>query len=329
MRLRRADPSAPGYRRRRSGRGFSYRDQDGRPIDDPEVIERLRSLVIPPAWADVWISPDPRGHIQATGIDAAGRKQYLYHPAWRARRDDAKFDHVLAVAERLPRLRRRIHRDLRGRGLSRQRVLAAVIALLDLGMFRVGGDEYATGEDATFGLATLRPEHVRGRSGCVVLRFPAKGGIEEAREVADEAVCAVLRDLRRRRKDVERLFGYWAGGSWHDVRAGEINEYLREVTGCELTAKDFRTWHATVVAAMELAGAGWHESETKRKRVVAAAMRAAAELLGDTPTVARKSYVDPRVVDRYQEGQVAQVRAGASQQALERAVLDLLSDPSG
>jgi DNA topoisomerase IB len=324
--LRRADPSGPGYGRRRRGRGFGYVDESGSPITDVSELRRIRDLVIPPAWKDVWISPDPRGHIQATGVDAAGRKQYLYHPQWRVKRDEAKFDHVLDVARRLPALRKRVDADLAGKGLGRERVLAAVASLLDMGMFRVGGDTYATGDDPTYGVSTLRPEHVRGSRGCVVLEFPAKGGVELTRQVTDAHVCGVLRELRRRRREQERLFAYRDGGRWRDVRADEVNEYLRDVSGTDMSAKDFRTWHGTVTAAIELAAAGPQRSATGRRRVVAGVMRAVAELLGNTPTVARTSYVDPRVVDLYRDGTVVPVGNDASRDQVEKAVLDLLGD---
>jgi DNA topoisomerase IB len=329
MRLRRTDLRKPGYSRRRAGKGFSYRDTDGSPLRDPEALERIRALVIPPAWRDVWICTDPRGHIQATGVDAAGRKQYLYHRIWRSTRDEAKFDHALEVAEKLPELRERLCADLSARGLSRQRVLAAIVRLLDMGMFRVGSDQYAQREeDPSFGLSTLRPEHVRTQGGCVVLEFTGKGGIEHANSVDDGEVCQVLRDLRRRRARENRLFAYWdtAARRWRDVRADEINEYLREATGEQMTAKDFRTGHGTVKAAEQLAAEGPHESKTKRKKAVSSAMKEVAELLGNTPTVARASYVDPRVIDLYHEGKVADVEPGEPREKAEEEVLELLTD---
>jgi DNA topoisomerase-1 len=329
VRLRRSDLRKPGYTRRRAGNGFTYRDVDGSRLRDPEALDRIRALVIPPAWQEVWICTDPRGHIQATGIDAAGRKQYLYHRVWRSTQDEAKFDHALEVAEKLPELRKRLCGDLSGRGLTRQRVLAAIVRLLDMGMFRVGNDQYAQREeDPSFGLSTLRPDHVRTRGGCVVLEFPGKGGVERATSVDDGEVCQVLRDLRRRRRDADRLFAYWdpAGRRWREVRADEINEYLREVTGEQMSAKDFRTWHGTVKAAEELAAEGPHESKTKRKKAVSSAMKEVADMLGNTPTVARASYVDPRVIDLYHDGKVADVEPGEQREKTEEEVLELLTD---
>ncbi|MEV6815737.1 DNA topoisomerase IB [Micromonospora sp. NPDC051296] len=324
MRLRRSDPGRPGYERRRRGPGWSFLDPRGEPVRDRDELARLRALVIPPAWREVWISPYPNGHIQATGVDAAGRKQYLYHPVWRQRRDEAKFDHVLEVARRLPVLRERVGQDLAGRGLRRERVLATVTRLLDMGTFRVGSDQYAAGDDPTFGVATLRPEHARSRQGCVVFEFPAKGGVEQVRLVSDPELCQVLTNLRRRRRAADRLFGYWDGRDWRDVRADEVNEYLREASGGEMTAKDFRTWHATVRAATELAVLGSPRSVTARRRAVVAVMRQVADLLGNTPTVARASYVDPRVVDLFHDGVVAPVAGDISREQAERAVLTLL-----
>lgn len=293
---------------------------------DPDVLARLRELVIPPAWQDVWIAPHPNGHIQAIGIDAAGRKQYIYHPRWREKQDEAKFDRVLEVARRLPALRERVGRDLDGPGLGRDRVLATVARLLDMGMFRVGSDQYAAGDDPTYGVATLRPEHARSRGGCVVLVFPAKGGIEQVRRIEDPELCQVLSNLRRRRRRAERLFGYWDGREWRDVRSDEVNGYLRDASGGEMTAKDFRTWHATVLAATELATAGPARSVTARRKAVVAVMRAVAELLGNTPTVARASYVDPRVVDLYHDGVVASVDPQAPREEAEQVVLKLLDE---
>jgi DNA topoisomerase-1 len=329
MRLRRSDLTRPGYGRRRAGKGFSYLDTDGSPLKDAAAVERIKALVIPPAWKDVWISPDERGHIQATGFDAAARKQYLYHPVWRATRDEAKFDHALEVAEHLPEMRSKLCGDLSSRGLTQARVLAAIVRLLDMGMFRVGSDQYAQREeDPSFGLSTLRPEHVRTRGGCVVLEFTGKSGIEHTTPVEDGEVCQVLRDLKRRRKGETRLFAYWnpATRGWREVRADEINEYLRAITGEQMSAKDFRTWHGTVKAAEELAAVGPQPTEAKRKKAVSHAMKEVAEMLGNTPTVARASYVDPRVIELYHEGKVADVAPDDTHEEAEEEVLELLTE---
>ena len=322
MRLRRSDPTAPGYRRR----GRRHLDVDGRPLTDPAALARIRELVIPPAWRDVWICPDPRGHIQAVGTDAAGRRQYLYHDAWRREREKAKFDHVLSVAQRLPRLRKRLARDLAGERPTRERVLAAVVRLIDLGLFRVGNDEYAKGEDATFGVTTLLPEHVRITRSGMEFRYPAKGGIERVCAVTDDQVCAVLTQLRRRR-DRSRLFAYRDGTGWHEIHSDDVNAYLKGASGIEMTAKDFRTWHATVLAALLLAE---HDPAgvtlTRRRRTVARVMREVAEELGNTPAVAKASYVDPRVIDLYHDGVTVTVPGTGSRTAIERAVLDLLRE---
>jgi DNA topoisomerase-1 len=315
VRLRRSDLTRPGYGRRRSGKGFRYLDVDGgdlaraegRGETGAEAVERVKALVIPPAWTDVWISPDPRGHIQATGVDAAGRKQYVYHPQWRTARDEKKFEHALEIAERLPDVRRKLCQDLTGRGLSRERVLASIVRLLDLGMFRVGNDQYAArAEDPSFGLSTLRPDHLRTRGGCAVLEFPGKSGVQHSATVGDGEVCAVLTELKRRRRGTNRLFAYYdrSARRWQEVRADAINEYLREISGEDMTAKDFRTWHGTVKAAAELAEAGPQPTEAKRKKAVAHAMKEVADLLGNTPAVARSSYVDPRVIEHFEKGEV-------------------------
>ncbi|MFI5934382.1 DNA topoisomerase IB [Actinoplanes sp. NPDC051494] len=317
MRLRRSKLTGPGFSRRRSGRGFRYLDEAGAALTDAAAVERIKALAVPPAWTGVWISADPRGHIQATGTDAAGRKQYVYHPQWRAERDSEKFEHAVEVAGKLPELRERLHEDLAGRGLSRERVLAAIVRLLDMGMFRVGGDRYARrDDDPTYGLSTLRPDHVRTRGGCVLLEFVGKSGKEHAAPVGDGEVCQVLRDLRRRRRGEERLFAYWDPHrrTWREVHAEEINEYLRGISGERMSAKDFRTWHGTVKAAQELAAAG-----PGRRGAVPHAMRQVADLLGNTPAVARAAYVDPRVVEAYEHGKVID-------RPTERAVLDLLTD---
>jgi DNA topoisomerase IB len=305
----RSDLTGAGYRRRRSGRGFRYLAPDGKPVTDPETVARLKGLVIPPAWEDVWISPDPGGHIQATGTDAAGRRQYLYHEQWRADQDQRKFDRMLEFGAALPRIRATVRDQLARPGLGRDRVLAAAIRLIDLGFFRPGGEEYAA-ENGTFGLATIRREHVRcGRDG-LTFEYPAKGSIQREQAVADELVCAVVRGLKRRRWGGSELFAYRGSGpGGHDVTAADINAYLREVSGGDFTAKDFRTWNATVLAAVGLAvsrAAGTAEpaprAQAARQRAIVRVVQEVASYLGNTPAVARASYIDPRVIERYEGG---------------------------
>lgn len=344
MRLRRSDPNRPGYTRRRRGRHFSYHTQAGELITDQDELARIRALAIPPAWERVWICPDPRGHIQAVGVDAAGRRQYRYHDVWRAKRDAAKFDHVLEVGRRLPGIRRRVGQHLRERGLSRNRVLAAAVRLLDLGGFRIGGEEYADGDDATFGLATLLCEHVSLVRGAVRFSYPAKGGAQRDLEVRDEQIRTVVRGLLTRSPPAPKLLAYRNRSGWHDVRSKDINDYLSEVGGgIDISAKDFRTWHGTVLAAVALAadelaaaeaGERHKRSPTARKRVVRRAMGEVAEYLGNTATIARTSYVDPRVVDLFLDGvtiapMLGRRRAGGqvNQRAAERALLELLDSP--
>jgi DNA topoisomerase-1 len=329
VRLRRSDTSRPGYRRRRRGAGFGYLDRDGAALTDQAEVDRIRALAIPPAWQDVWISPDPRGHIQATGTDAAGRRQYRYHDEWRRQRDARKFDHVLEVGAHLPKLRAAVDAHLRERGPTRDRVLAAAVRLLDVGCFRVGGEEYANGDEASFGLATVRREHVSLTRGVIRFRYPAKGGQERTIDVRDDEVHAVVRSLLRRRDDQPELLAYRTGRDWVDVRSAEINAYLREISGVEISAKDFRTWNGTVLAAAALALAPPAGSATARERVVRGAVKEVAEYLGNTPAVARSAYVDPRVLDLYADGvtvptEVAR-RSAENRDRLESAVLDLLA----
>lgn len=302
VRLSRSDACGPGLSRRRCGRGFAYYDPLGELVVEAVHLARIRALAIPPAWRDVWICPSPTGHIQAVGVDAAGRRQYRYHDEWRRRRDQAKFERVLGLAERLPRLRGRVSRDLALPDLHRDRVLAALVRLLDLGTFRIGNVEYAD-EHNTFGLATLHRDHVRLRGDEMWFDYVAKGGLRRVEVVRDRAVGEVVRALRRRRTPEDpHLFAYRPARRWLRIRSDQVNEYLRLHSGLEITAKDFRTWRGTVLMALALTGQEHPVSRTGRDRVVRTCYVAVSERLGNTPAVARSSYVDPRVVDRYHEG---------------------------
>ncbi|KAB2383649.1 DNA topoisomerase IB [Actinomadura montaniterrae] len=302
MELQRSDPSEPGFARRRCGKGFTYLGLDGRALADAAERERIRALVIPPAWQDVWICPDADGHIQAMGTDAAGRRQYLYHEAWREQRDREKHDHVLDLAARLPDVRDTLARHLAGRGYRRDRVLSAAVRLIDLGFFRIGSEEYAA-ENGTFGLATVLREHVTCRRGQVTFEYPAKGSKDRYQSVAEENVCKVVAGLMRRKDASPELLAYRTRNGWHDVTASDINAFIREVTGGDFTAKDFRTWHATVLAAVGLAvstraGTG----DTARHKAVVRVVKEVAAYLGNTPAVARASYIDPRIISLYESG---------------------------
>ncbi|HEV2999462.1 MAG TPA: DNA topoisomerase IB [Solirubrobacteraceae bacterium] len=325
IRLRRSDPAGPGIRRRRRGRGFEYVDADGTKVDDAEVLQRVHELVIPPAWKEVWICPYPGGHIQATGIDARGRKQYLYHPRWRQRRDQEKFDDMVRFARALPAMREAVDRDLHGEPLSREQTLACAVRLLDKGFFRIGSEDYAVTNE-TYGLATMRKEHVRLLDDDVLLfDYPAKHGKQRVQSVVDPDVAAVVRRLKARRGGGPELLAYRRGRRWLDVRSADINDYLKDVTGLAVSAKDFRTWNATVLAAVALAVSGLaHGSKTARKRAVTRAIKEVAHYLGNTPAVARASYIDPRVFDRFNDGLT--IDPAIPETAVEEAVLDLIDD---
>ena len=335
-RLRRVDCSSAGIRRIGRGRGFSYEEADGSAIVDREVIERIRELAIPPAWKDVWICPQANGHIQATGIDQAGRKQYLYHPQWRANRDREKFAEMERFAKALPRMRERTDTDLASRGLIRDRVLACAVRLLDLGFFRIGSERYAA-ENETYGLATLHKKHLQIERGAAIFDYTAKGSQRHRQEIADPIVVPTLKALKARKRGGHELLAYREGRGWTDVRAAEVNEYLKRVMGGDYTAKDFRTFNATVLAAVELATNGDDAStKTARKRAAAAATSAVADYLSNTPAVCRAAYIDPRVFDRYDAGEtirgsLRRIVAGSEpgefpdRERIERAVLRLIT----
>ena len=321
VRLRRSDPSSPGLRRLSAGQGFSYLDQSGAAVD-AETRDRILSLVIPPAWTDVWISPYPNGHIQATGVDAAGRRQYLYHPVWRVHEDRVKFDRALDLAATLPAARRGVTADLRRAGVPRERALAGGFRMLDVAGLRVGHERYAE-EHGSYGLTTLLASHAHIVGGDTVeLRFPAKSGQAWASEVHDPDLAELVALLKRRGPRA-RLLAWHGENAWHPVSATELNADVRERAGSEFTSKDFRTLHGTIAAAQSLASSGPKRSDSARKRAIAEAMRVAADVLGNTPAVARSSYVDPRVLDRYRHGETIDPDGeGAPEVALRRLLLD-------
>ncbi len=306
MRLRRSDLAAAGITRRRRGRGFVYVDAHGQPVTDPETLDRIEALVIPPAWKDVWISPHAAGHIQAVGTDAAGRRQYRYHDEWRRKRDLEKFDRILDFAEMLPALRRQVKKDLELPGMPERRVLACAARMLDIGFFRVGGEEYAE-QNSTFGLATIRREHTSvDRNGTVTFDYPAKHGKQRLAAVADPEVCEVVATLLAREDDddPELLAFRNDEGHWVNVSSRAINGYLADVTGgAAISAKDFRTWSATVLCAVALAvSEGAATSPSAIKRAVTRAVRETSDYLGNTPAVCRASYIHPRVIDLFHGG---------------------------
>jgi DNA topoisomerase IB len=310
-----------------------YLDQDGARLSG-EDVERVKGLVIPPAWQDVWICPWPNGHLQAVGTDDAGRRQYLYHPHWRTQRDAAKHARVLEFGRVLSRAREQVILDLGTEGMSQDRACAVAVRLLDLGYFRIGNDVYAE-ENGSFGLTTMQRRHVRRQGDGLLFCFVGKSGVEHSVEIDDPATVAAIEVMRRRRAPAEEeLLAWKQGGRWHDLDSAQVNDYVRRATGMDATAKDFRTWHATVIAAASLA-ASEEPGTTKasRKRAEVAAMKEVAEFLGNTPALARSSYVDPRVVDAYEEGRTIasavrrKVATPAERQTiLERAVLRLLRE---
>ncbi|HKF86918.1 MAG TPA: DNA topoisomerase IB [Propionibacteriaceae bacterium] len=333
-RLRTVSPRDRGWTRRRAGKGFVYLNEFGQPLAAEDVL-RCKQLVIPPAWRQVWICPSPNGHIQAVGTDDAGRRQYLYHPYWRLKRDQSKHDRVLTVAARLPTARRRVIKHLQMKGMPYERAMAAAFRLLDLGFFRIGGEAYAEANNS-YGLATIHKEHVSIQGRTVVFDYVAKSGQERYVALADNLVRAAVRDLLSRRDSGPELLAYEDSTGWHDINSTEINTYIKGVVGGEVSAKDFRTWHGTVIAEVSLAGAvEKSRSVSARKRAVSSAMKEVSKYLGNTPAVARKSYVDPRLVDLFHEGVTIppalaatdrDLHDGTTHGKIERAVLELLAN---
>ena len=331
-RLHRVDPAAPGIARRRRGRGFSYEDHRGRAVDDDRVLERIAGLAIPPAWTDVWICADPDGHLQAAGTDAAGRRQYVYHPAWRARQDSRKFERIESFARALPDLRTACERALDLDGLPQDKVMAVAVRLLDRATFRIGSEAYAD-RNGSFGLATIRKSHVQVEGTTLLFDYTGKAGVRRIHRIDDPLLAPIVARLKRRRSGGVELLAFRDDRRWVDVRSGDINAYIKRLVGEEHSAKDFRTWHATVLAAIDIAAAEPpHGSATAKRRAMAGTVRRVAEHLGNTPAVCRASYIDPRVFDRFSEGRtiaravqgVGGLEPDEARAEVERAVLDLL-----
>jgi DNA topoisomerase-1 len=303
-----SDESA-GITRRRAGTGFVYLDRRGSRISSPQTLARIRALAVPPAWTHVWICPNAMGHLQATGRDARGRKQYLYHDGWRSLRDRLKFDHVLDLADRLPVIRERVDRDMRRRGLSRDTVLGLVVWLLQATLIRVGNDEYVR-ENGSFGLTTLRARHVTVSGGSIRLRFRGKAGAHHDVTVTDARAARLVRRCLAV-PGGGPVFRYLDGdGEPHAVDSQAVNDYLRRVSGEDFTAKDFRTWHGTVLAAWALKDVGPPESKTRARRQVAAAVEQVAARLRNTPAVCRACYIHPALIAAFEDGSLASMRHG-------------------
>ncbi|KQO65665.1 MULTISPECIES: DNA topoisomerase IB [unclassified Methylobacterium] len=298
--LRYVEDTMPGLTRRKSGTGFAYRDARGQPVRDAKTLARIRALAIPPAYTDVWICPRANGHIQATGRDAKGRKQYRYHPDFRAARDLTKFEHVMAFADALPAIRARVDADMGRRDLPREKVLATVVHLLETTLIRVGNDDYAR-TNKSFGLTTLRDRHARIEGSALTFRFKGKSGKTWDLGLKDRRVARIVKACQ----DLpgQELFQYRdADGTVRDVTSADVNAYLREITGQDITAKDFRTWAGTVLAALALQEFEAFDSEAKAKKNLRAAIEGVAARLGNTPTICRKCYIHPQVLDCYLEG---------------------------
>jgi DNA topoisomerase IB len=327
-------PFGPGFRRVPAPGGVQYFDADGRRISDVDTLERIRRLAIPPAWRDVWIAPDPLAHIQATGFDKAGRKQYRYHPAWRDLRDDAKFQEVTTFGERLPAVRKRVETDLSTEGLGHARVLGCAVRLLDLGSFRIGCERYAV-QDDTHGLTTMLSRDVRLEGDQVIFDYVGKAHKHQVQHVVDAEARGVVSRLLSSRAPEQPLFAFRSGDHWVGLHAGDVNNYLKEASGMSSSAKEFRTWNATVLGAAALAGSEPPHSGRAATRAMTSATKVVAQYLGNTPAIARHSYVDPRVFDTYRQGWIIlprlaelgiglEARPPSARRPVEVAVLDLI-----
>jgi DNA topoisomerase IB len=307
--LVRSDLRSPGITRERSREGFRYRGPSGAEVTQREALQRIRVLAIPPAWTNVWISPDPLGHIQATGVDSRGRTQYRYHQLWREQRDAQKFLHMLRFASALPALRAATVQDLARGGLDRDRVAAGAVRLIDLGLFRIGSEKYAE-LDHHYGATTLEKRHVTVMDDGMMFDYIAKEGKRRVITVTDDVALPTVRALAHSDNGLDALFSYQHSGAWRILRSHDVSNYIAARAGAHFTAKEFRTWNATVLMALALANAGPSRAARSRKRVIAASIREVADWLGDTPTVARKSYIDPQLIGRYEsEGELPAIPA--------------------
>jgi DNA topoisomerase-1 len=291
---------SPGITRKHSGKGFVYLDAKGKTIRNRDTLARIQALVIPPAWKDVWICPSPCGHIQAVGRDARGRRQYRYHDKFRQVRDENKYGHMLHFVKALPKIRRRVQRDLKAKGLAREKVLAAVVRLLESTLIRVGNDEYAQ-QNKSYGLTTIHNNHAKVRGATIQFRFRGKSGVQHAIDLEDQRLAKIIRKCQE--LPGEELFGYEdEEGKPHDIKSEDVNAYLQEITREDFTAKDFRTWAGTVLAARALQEFEQVDSESGRKKNVVRAVESVAKRLGNTKAVCRKCYIHPRIIDSYMDG---------------------------
>jgi DNA topoisomerase-1 len=298
--LRYVSDAKPGIERKRSGKGFRYVDADGRPVRDKETLARIKSLVIPPAWTEVWICPNPKGHLQVTGRDARGRKQSRYHPRWREVRDETKYERMILFGTALPEIRERVEQDLAIPGLPRAKVLATIVRLMETTLIRVGNEEYAR-QNKSYGLTTMRNKHVEVDGATVTFDFQGKSGVKHTVDITDRRIARIV----QRCQDIPgyELFQYVdRDGTHHSVDSADVNEYLREISSQEFTAKDFRTWAGSLLACMALRELAGFASETEAKRNVVQAIKQVAARLGNTPSVCRKCYVHPAVLECYMSG---------------------------
>jgi DNA topoisomerase-1 len=337
-RTRRVDINGPGIRRVKRGLGFSYHEEDGAAITDKATLDRIRSLAVPPAWTDVWICPHPRGHVQATGYDDAGRKQYRYHDDWRESRDRIKFEEMEEFARSLPALRERLDEGLERRDLDFDRVCSCAVRLLDLGLFRVGNERYEA-DNESYGLTTIKRKHMRIVKGEATFDYPSKSGQQSTHQINDPSVMPTLKALKKRTggRALKDLLVYKEGRRWKDLVSADVNAFIKETAGEGFSAKDFRTWNATVLAAVFLAADDADDStKAARKRAVNRAIKETATYLNNTPAVCRASYIDPRIFDRYESGETIGPQLERIERAadpgqfpdrvkIERAVLKLLS----